>query len=508
MGKTRIFKSIRTKLFLTLCVIVILIVISLIVLNSFVLGKFYLYNKKESLKNAFETINTYYNNSISQDDINTELEKISIKNDFDIVIKDTDDNNIYISDKDFFTGIFQMLMMTSKKYNREEDIIEKQDNYTISEFFDNGTNIKYILLNATLDNGYALCIRMPITSINESVKISNEFLYIIGAFVIIFGGIVLSIVSKRFSEPIEELDNIAKRMANLDFSQKYKVSQANDEIDNLGKSINELSDKLEATIQQLKTTNIELEKDVEEKSQIDEMRKSFISDVSHELKTPIALIQGYSEGLIENVNTDDESRKFYAEVILDEATKMDKLVKQLLELMKLEYGKKKFNNEEFDILELEREILRKSQVMIEKENIECEIEDSKPIMVYADNLYIDQLFTNYITNAIKYSTEINGKKKIKISNKLKDNRKVRVIVFNSSEGLSDEEMHRIWNRFYKIDESRNRDKGGNGIGLSLVKAIMNNYGNKYGARNVAGGIEFYFELNLINDKKFGEEIKK
>lgn len=179
-------------------------------------------------------------------------------------------------------------------------------------------------------------------------------------------------------------------MANLDFSQKYKVSQANDEIDNLGKSINELSDKLEATIQQLKTTNIELEKDVEEKSQIDEMRKSFISDVSHELKTPIALIQGYSEGLIENVNTDDESRKFYAEVILDEATKMDKLVKQLLELMKLEYGKKKFNNEEFDILELEREILRKSQVMIEKENIECEIEDSKQIMVYADNLYIDQ----------------------------------------------------------------------------------------------------------------------
>ena len=507
MGKTRIFKSIRTKLFLTLCVIVILIVISLIVLNNFVFGKFYLYNKKESLKNAFKTINTYYNNSVSQDDINTELEKISIKNDFDIVIKDTDDNNIYISDKDFFVGIFQMAIMTSKNYDREKDIIEKQDNYTISEFVDIRTNIKYILLDATLDNGYTLCIRMPITSINESVKISNEFLYIIGAFVIIFGGIVLSIVSKRFSEPIEELDNIAKRMANLDFSQKYKVSQANDEIDNLGKSINELSDKLEATIQQLKTTNIELEKDVEEKSEIDEMRKSFISDVSHELKTPIALIQGYSEGLIENVNTDDESRKFYAEVILDEATKMDKLVKQLLELMKLEYGKMKFNNEDFDILELEKEILRKSQVMIEKENIECEIEDSEPIMVYADNLYIDQLFTNYITNAIKYSTEINGKKKIKIRNKVKDNGKVRVIVFNSSEGLSEEEMHRIWNRFYKIDESRNRDKGGTGIGLSLVKAIMNNYGNEYGAKNVAGGIEFYFELDLKNNEKDIEATK-
>ncbi len=226
------------------------------------------------------------------------------------------------------------------------------------------------------------------------------------------------------------------------------------------------------------------------------MRKSFISDVSHELKTPIALIQGYSEGLIENVNTDEESRKYYAEVILDEATKMDKLVKQLLELMKLEYGKMNFNNTNFNVIELEKEILRKSKVMIEKESIEASIEESEPITVYADEFYIDQVLTNYITNAIKYSTEINGQRKIKLRNEIKDN-KVRVTVFNTSEGLSEEELMRIWNRFYKIDESRNRENGGNGIGLSLVKAIMNNYGNEYGAKNVDGGIEFYFDLNCI-----------
>ena len=132
-------------------------------------------------------------------------------------------------------------------------------------------------------------------------------------------------------------------MSKLDFSQKYRITDADDEINNLGKSINIMSDKLEKTIKQLRNTNMELEKDIEEKSKIDEMRKSFISDVSHELKTPIALIQGYSEGLIENVNTDEESRKFYAEVIQDEINKMDKLVKQLLELMKLEYGKREFN---------------------------------------------------------------------------------------------------------------------------------------------------------------------
>ena len=333
-------------------------------------------------------------------------------------------------------------------------------------------------------------------SIEESVSVSNNFLYIIAVFVIIFGGIVLLIVSRRFSEPIEELNSIAKKMSKLDFSQKYKISEADDEIDDLGRSINTLSTKLEATIKQLKATNLELEKDVEEKSQIDEMRKSFISDVSHELKTPIALIQGYSEGLIENVNSDEESRKYYAEVILDEATKMDKLVKQLLELMKLEYGKLNFNNGEFDIIELEKEMLRKSQVMIEKENIETEIEQSEPIMVWADEFYIDQVLTNYITNAIKYSVTINGERKIKIKNEIKEG-KVRITIFNTSKGLSDEELMRIWNRFYKIDESRNRENGGNGIGLSLVKAIMNNYGNEYGARNVDGGIEFYFDLDIF-----------
>ena len=123
-------------------------------------------------------------------------------------------------------------------------------------------------------------------------------------------------------------------MANLDFSQKYVVKD-DDEINELGKNINIMSEKLEGTINQLRSTNIELERDIERKSKIDEMRKSFISDVSHELKTPIALIQGYSEGLLENVNTDEESRKFYAEVILDEATKMDKMVRQLIELTKL-----------------------------------------------------------------------------------------------------------------------------------------------------------------------------
>ena len=227
------------------------------------------------------------------------------------------------------------------------------------------------------------------------------------------------------------------------------------------------------------------------------MRKSFISDVSHELKTPIALIQGYSEGLLENVNSDEESRKFYAEVILDETNKMDKLVKQLLELMKLEYGKREFNDTKFNIVELEKEVIRKSQVMLDEKQIEVQIDSPEQINVLADDFYIEQVVTNYITNAIKHVKEKDGKKYIKVTNTVDVEKNiVRVKVFNTGDKILEEHLARIWNRFYKVDESRNRAEGGTGIGLSLVKAIMKNYDKAYGAINKEDGVEFYFELEL------------
>ncbi len=296
-------KSIRTRLFLSLCIIVLSIIIGLIWLNSLVLSKFYEYNKERQLKEVYSIINNYYNNESTSDAFLGELDKIAINNNFDILVISTENISIYSSNKDFYSTLGDLVYMLQDQRART-NILEKGNNYIITKFKDTKTNINYIIFSAALDNGYKLYIRMPVAAIEESVKISNEFLYIIAVFVIIIGGIMLSIVSKRFSEPIIELNSIAQRMTNLDFSQKYKTSEANDEIDMLGNNINILSEKLEKTINQLKNTNIELEKDREEKSKIDEMRKSFISDVSHELKTPIALIQGYSEGLIENVNSD------------------------------------------------------------------------------------------------------------------------------------------------------------------------------------------------------------
>ena len=346
-------KSVRVKLFITLSLAILLIILFLIIVNNFVFEQFYLYSKTRTLRDVYLTVNNFYNTTPNSD-ISSKLGTIAIKNNFDILIQNDENVNVYTSNKDLFSTLGQMNEMTNRFYTDSGEIIEDEEKYTIKRMKDIKNDVTYIVLSATLDNGYLLYVRLPITLIQESVKISNNFLYLMAAFAILIAAVIVTYVSKKFSEPILELDKIAKNMSNLDFSHKYKITDAGDEINNLGKSINIMSEKLEKTIKQLRRTNNDLERDIEEKSKIDEMRKSFISDVSHELKTPIALIQGYSEGLLENVNSDEESRKFYAEVILDETNKMDRLVKQLLDLMKLEYGKREFNNTKFNIVELEK----------------------------------------------------------------------------------------------------------------------------------------------------------
>lgn len=490
-------KSVRVKLFLTLSAVILIIIIFLIILNNFVLGTFYTYTKTKALKSVYKIVNDYYNNQNTDINMESELEKIAIKNGFDILIRNNQNINIYTSSKEFFSTIGQMNEMANRLNINSGEVLEKDDTFTINKIKDYKNGITYIMLSARLDNEYLLYVRIPITSIEESVKISNNFLYLIAGFTILIAAVMISFISRKFTDPILELNDIAQNMSKLDFSKKYKTTDADDEINNLGRSINKMSDTLEKTIKQLRASNIELEKDIEEKSKIDEMRKSFISDVSHELKTPIALIQGYSEGLLENINTDEENRKFYAEVILDETNKMDRLVKQLLELMKLEYGKREFNNTTFNIVEVEKEVVRKTKMMFEEKNVDIKFNQDEEINVFADDFYIEQVITNYITNAIKNVKEIDGKRLIKISNEVNiEKNKVRVKVFNTGDNISEENLARIWKRFYKADESRNRNDGGTGIGLAFVKAIMNNYNNDYGVINKKNGVEFYFDLDL------------
>lgn len=489
------FKSIRFRLFLTLCISIVLIIFCLIIVNNVVLESFYLYSKTSMAIEICEDINDYYNGIITYN-INDKLEEQERKNNIDIMILDADFTVVYCNDLEIINSVN---LLNNVNFSSRVKILYTRDNIVVQAVDENRNN-KYLLLSANLDNGYSAYIKIPIQPIKETVKISNNLLIIIGLLMIIIAAIIASIIANKFTKPILELNKITKRMANMDFSQRYRISDTEDEINMLGRNINEMSDKLELTIKRLRQNNSKLEQNIEEKSKIDEMRSQFISDVSHELKTPIALIQGYAEGLIENVNTDEESRKFYAEVILDESNKMDEMVKRLLELMKLEYQERKFEDTVFDLTELIKEELRRQTVVIKENNIEIEFDENKKNMVNADQEYIEQVVNNYLTNAIKHVEEVNNTKKIIIRTEERED-KIRLYIYNTGKNIPEEYLNKIWGRFYKVDSSRNRNDGGSGIGLALVKAIMNNYKNEYGVKNYENGVEFYCDINRDIKKK-------
>ena len=279
-------------------------------------------------------------------------------------------------------------------------------------------------------------------------------------------------------------------MSDLDFDSRYQ-SRAVNEIDVLGDNFNKMSRKLESTISELKSANNKLQKDIEDKIKIDEMRKEFLDNVSHELKTPIALIQGYAEGLNENISDDPESREFYCEVIMDEASKMNKLVKNLLTLNQLESGKDAPVMERFDIVSLIRGVLGSMHIMIEQKEATVIFEETEPVYVWADEFKIEEVVTNYTSNALNH---LDGERKVEIK-VLQEEDCVKVTVFNTGTPIPEEDIPNLWNKFYKVDKARTREYGGSGIGLSIVKAIIESMNQKYGVCNYDNGVEFWFTLD-------------
>lgn len=484
-------KSIQYRMFLTLCITTIIGIFVIILINSLVLEGFYTYTKIRTAKDITKSINEYYQSSV-QYNIDMQLREIEIKENIQILILSEDGNVVYMGNKDIMNFVNKNIKMYGKSILKENN----------TEIWTDGEKLQSnnVFLKSNLSNEYTLYIKIPVIPIRESVKISNRVLFLISIMMIVISGIASSIISRRFTQPILKLNNITKKMTRLDFSEKYRIVDTDDEINTLGKNINQLSDKLETTIELLRHNNDQLEKDIEKKSKIDEMRKQFISDVSHELKTPISLIEGYSEGLIENVNTDEESRKFYAEVIMDEAKKMDNIVKELLELMKIEYQQLPLNDTKFNLTDLIQEEIKRQTVILQDKKITVEF-DEKNIQVYADYKSIERVINNYLTNAIKHCEEKKKEKKIIIRYEKTENNKIRLYIYNTGEKIPEENINKIWQRFYKEDLSRNRGDGGTGIGLAVVKAIMNNYKNEYGVKNYDNGVEFYCDINCVPQKQ-------
>jgi two-component system sensor histidine kinase VanS len=370
-------------------------------------------------------------------------------------------------------------------------LIKDTDEYMICNLYDEHYDANYLDLVGTLGHDKIIFLRSNFESIQEGVNIANRFLAYIGIGAVIIGSIVMMLISKSFTKPILELSEIAKKMSDLDFEVKYQ-GKTNDEIDTLGNSINSLSDKLKSTVSELKSANNELMTDIQKKIEIDEMRKEFLSNVSHELKTPISLIQGYAEGLKENINDDKENRDFYCEVIMDEADKMNKMVKKLLTLNELESGQNPVNFERFDLTALVRAVLDSVDILLRQKEVRLYFAETSPVYVWADEYMVEQVVTNYISNAIHH---VNNGGIIEIKFIIRED-VVRVAVFNTGENIPEDELDKIWIKFYKVDKARTREYGGSGIGLSIVKAVMNSLNRDCGVKNHPSGVEFWFELDI------------
>jgi len=278
-------------------------------------------------------------------------------------------------------------------------------------------------------------------------------------------------------------------MAQLDFSQKYTVNRS-DEIGELGQNINHLSDQLDAAITDLNSKNKQLLADVEKERKLDKMRKDFISSVSHELKTPLSLLLGYAEGLKENVIHDEASKNYYCSVIIDEAEKMDKLIKDLLNLSQIESGFYQLNRTDFNLSLLLDDILLKYQTVLHDKAIALEVTKEAEILINGDSLRIEQIILNLLNNAIDHT---DSAKLIKIYiTPVAD--KLRFFIYNSGKPIPEDSREKIWTSFYKIDKARTREYGGYGLGLSIVRALQELHGNAYGSINMAEGVAFWFDL--------------
>ncbi len=377
------------------------------------------------------------------------------------------------------------------------EILREHDNYMIQKTFDPRSKTFYLeSWGFFSDNRTIFIMRTPLESIRESASISNRFLMWVGLFVILSGSLILYFITKRITAPIHRLSQLSERMSQLDFEAKYVPSRhSTEEIDILGNSMNVLSDQLKETIGELKSANNQLQLDIEKKTQIDEMRKDFIANVSHELKTPIALIQGYAEGLVEGMGDDKESRDYYCGVIVDEAGKMNQMVRQLLTLTALEFGNEQASMERFDLTELINGILTSSGLLLKQKGIGVDFSCAGPLYVWGDEFKIEEVVTNYVTNAINHA---DGEKRIEIRTDARERdgkREVLVSVFNTGLPIPEDDLPRIWTKFYKVDKARTREYGGSGIGLSIVKAIMESHHKAYGVRNRENGVEFWFTLD-------------
>ena len=467
-GSPRRKSSIFLKLFCSVTLCVVLLLVFNWLLNSFVLVSYYQSAKEQSLRDAFTRVDSLLNGGSEQ--LETELYRLNGNENIKIIIWSRS-TVLY----NFRVGETMQVQLPSLDLENGTYVIQVSENERLQS--------NDITLAGRFSNGYSVIMQTPIAAIEKSVDITNQFLLISGTVTLIIGVLLMLAVSRSFTRPIRALSRVAGSVARLDFSDRY-TGRGHDELDELGNSINAMSQALENTVRQLQEDN-------ERKTKESEARKAFIANVSHELKTPIALIQTYAEGLREGIADDEEMRNSYCEVIEDETQNMSDMIRRMTTLMQLQTGDGSLSTASFDWAAMARELLRRHAPQFEERGLTVEgPPEAQTAWVVGDASLIENVVSNYLSNALHHTGEGGT---VRIAFTPLANGRCRLSVFNSGRNIPQEELSRIWEAFYKVDKARTRAYGGSGIGLSVVAAIMEAHHQAYGVQNHPGGVEFYCE---------------
>lgn len=442
--------SIRNKLFFLIASVITMIMFFMVAFNEVYFEKYFLKIKKNqifALSNEIKDPRSVIDFSSIEEKNNVKIYIINERylHDVDISLSREDINELFANPKKF---VFR-LTDTSFSLDKELTII------------------------TSYSKNQLLVISTPFSSVKEPMNIITSFHLKIVITALFLGYILSIILSRVITTSIITMGETAKRVAKLDFSQEFK-SYSNDEIGVLGENLNIMSRQLKYSIDQL-------HEDIEKERKIDKLRKEFISNVSHELKTPIAIINNYCEGLKEGIADDKETSDFYLDIIMEETENMNKLVQSLLFLSRAERGYLSFTSEPFNIQEIiENEVKRAENSSGGKYKINICI--GNPIFC-GDKEQLSTVIKNLVENSFKY-TEPEGTISITVENN-------KFSITNTS-NITEKEIESIWQPFYRADKARDR-KLGTGLGLSIVKEILENHNLNFGVYKSENNITFWFE---------------
>lgn len=329
-------------------------------------------------------------------------------------------------------------------------------------------------------------VRASLQPISETVSVIKNFYPYFFVFSLLLSFIISIIYSISVTKPILNITNVADSMAKMNFNEKLDTTRK-DELGKLSHSLNTLSSNLELTLNQLTVANEKLKKDYEKEIKQEQARKEFIANASHELKTPLGIITGYAEGIKDGIN--DKERDDYIDVITDEIRKMDKLILEMLRISRYDSMDIKIEKEKVDMLILIHEVVQNFEKQLSKNRLLVNIIGVFDICL-VDVEKISGAFLNLFSNSVKYA---NKNSKITIKGVPLKNR-LRIEIHNDCKSFTNEELEKIWERFYKVDTSHNTDIEGTGLGLSIVKSIFEAHELNHGVYNTHKGVAFWFEV--------------